>query len=626
MGAETRWGMRRRLTTIRGLCYALAALVLCAVPAWAQLEVGGATMNMSGNVGVAYTGGDDQGISNHSMGFTGNGMLSGNYYNSNFLNFNISPFYNRSQSDSIYGSLTNSSGVSSNVNLFAGSHFPGTISYNKLYNGTGEYGVPGSDIGLAQHSNTQGFGFGWSELIPNWPTLTANYFINDQASEILGESGNTTEKDRTLSLTSTYKLDGFRMTGQYLHRHTDAVFDELLDSEQGPVNSLSSSNSYGATVTHALPMSGAFGVSWNHLNYGYQYEDSYSTTNSGGSNTVNANAAFHPMEKMGVSLMSNYTDSLLGSVPEPVLNSGTAVNTTSLGSFHSELVGGDVFYQVFKNLGVHADINHENQSFLGQSYSATQFGGSANFLFDHSLLKGLSFSLGVVDTAQQAENTGLGFVGTLNYNRKFDGWDVGANFSYSQNVQTVLLLYTTSSYSYLGSVRRRIGERTYFMTGYSGAHSGITESSGTTSSAERVYTTLLRGSYSFNAFYTKSNGLAVFTPTGLVPVSTLPTPVLTSTGFTSYDSKGWGFNVGATPIRRLTVSLGFAKSDGATVDPTLSTSNNNELINGLLQYRLRKIYINGGYTRLSQTVGTAGTAPVMVTSYYVGLSRWFNFF
>jgi hypothetical protein len=36
--------------------------------------------------------------------------------------------------------------------------------------------------------------------------------------------------------------------------------------------------------------------------------------------------------------------------------------------------------------------------------------------------------------------------------------------------------------------------------------------------------------------------------------------------------------------------------------------------------------LNGGYTRLRQSVGTPGTPPLDVTTYYIGLSRWFNFF
>jgi len=604
----------------------LVSLVLLTISCAAQMQLGdNLHMNLSGTAGFAYAGGINQGLSDHSMGFSGNGMLTGNYYNPNFLNFNIDPFYNREQSDSVFGSLTNTTGVTSSMNLFGGSHFPGTVTYNRLFNGTSQFGLPGADIGLAQHTNTQGFGIGWSALMPDWPTLTANYMVNGNSSSILGTSGTDDEKDRTLNLFSTYKWDGFRMTGQFIHRNVNASFSELADAAV-PVHTTSSSNSYGATVQHALPFAGSFGASWNHLGYDYAYRDSYSTNNSGASTALNGNASFHPTNKLGVAFNANYNDSLLGSVPEPILNNGTVVNMTSLGSFHSSLVGSDVYYQIFRNLGVHADVSHSQQSFLGQTYSSTQFFGSANFNFEHSLLKGLSFSMGVVDTAQQANNTGLGFVGNVNYTRKFGGWDIAGNFAYSQNVQTVMLVYTTSSYSYLGSLRRRIGERTYFMAGYSGSHSGITANSGTTSSAERVWTTLMHHGYTLNGYYNKSNGMAILTANGLVPVPGNTPPPLLGNAFTSYDSRGWGLNAGGTVRQRLTVSAGYSKTNGHTIDPLTTVSADNELINAVMQYRLRKIFVNAGYTRLRQSVGTAGSTPIEVTSYFIGFSRWFNFF
>ena len=622
---EIRCGMRWR--RVQNAYRLLAGLILLVVPCAAQMDVGdNLHMNLSGSLGFTYAGTENQNQSGHSMGFSGNGNLTGNYYSPNFLNFDIDPFYNRAQGNSVYGDLTNTTGVTSNANLFSGSHFPGTLSYNRLFNGTSQFGIPGSDIGLAQHTNTQGYGIGWSALVPDWPTLTANYSANSNSNSILGLPGNNDETDHTLNLLSSYKWDGFRMTGQFIHRNVDANFSSFLDSAV-PVKTNSSSNSYGATVQHALPMAGTFGVTWNHLDYDYAYKDAYATSNSGASTTVNGNASFHPTSKLGVAFNASYNDSLLGSLPEPVMNNGTVVNLASLGSFHSTLVGTDVYYQLLKNLGVHGDVTHEKQSFLGKSYSATQFFGSANFNFDRTLLKGLSFSLGVVDTAQQTDNTGLGFVGTLNYTRRFSAWEINGNFSYAQNVQTVMLVYTTSSYSYLGSVRRRLGERTYFMAGYSGAHSGITANSGTTSSAERVWTTFMHHGYTLNTYYNKSSGLAILTANGLVPVpGSLPPPVLGLSEFTSYDSKGWGLNAGATPIRRLTISAGFSKSNGHTTDPLLTTATNNELINAVMQYRLRKIFVNAGYTRLSQTVGTPGTQPINVTTYFIGFSRWFNFF
>ena len=628
MGAESRWQMRRGRSTSRGWCWRLAAILLCALPAAAQLQIGDDLhMNLNGNVGFSYAGGVNNGVSDHSTGFLGNGVLTGNYYNPNFLNFNVSPFFNREQSDTTFGSLTNATGIASNVNLFSGTHFPGTISYNKMFNGTSAFGVPGSDLGLAQHQDTDSYGVGWSALIPDWPTLNASYFINGTSNQVLGEPGTDTEKDHTFNLLSTYKWDGFQMSGQFMHRNTNADFSQFLEDNEAPISTVSSSNSYNATIQHTLPMTGNFGLSWNRLDYSYDYRDSVSATNSGNSDNVNANASFHPVSQVGVSFNANYNNSLLGSIPQTALNSGAVVNLTDADSFHSLLVGTDVFYQIFKNLGIHADVAHQEQSFLGQTYSATQFGGSADFNFDRSIIKGLSFSVGVVDTAEQQSNTGLGFVGNVNYNRKLAGWDIGGNFSYAQNVQTVMLIYTTSTYSYLASVRRQVGQRKYFMAGYSGSHSGITANAGTSSSAERIWTGFIYRGNSFNAYYNKSDGLAIFTANGLVPVpTTLPPQVLGPNSFTTYNSKGYGFSGGINPTRRLILTLSYAKSDGSTVDPLLSVYTHNTLINATMQYRVRKLFVNGGFTRLNQNLGTLSTTPLDVTTYFVGVSRWFNFF
>lgn len=607
----------------------LCFICLVAQSSLGQLNIGdNLHMNLNGNIGFTYSGGTDEGSSDHAMGATGNAFLSGNYYSPNFLNFNVSPSYGREQTDSIYGNLTNTTGISSNVNLFQGSHFPGTVSYNRMYNDINAYGIPGSTIGLAQDTNLQTLSFGWSALIPHYPTLTATYAINDSTNNILGLQGNDTDHSKILNLLSNYKVDGFLLTGQFTHRNDDANFSEFEETQgSAPVTTLSSSNSIGATVQHALPFTGNFGLSYNRLSYGYNYEDSYSEHNSGDSSTLNANAAFHPTSKLGVSFDASYNTSLLGSIPQAILQAGTPVEVSTADSFHSVLYGTDVFYQICKYLGVHADVQHQDQSFLGETYSATQFGGSANFNFDRSLVKGLSFGVGVVDTAQQQDNTGVGFVGNVNYNRRFGGWSVGGNFSYSQNTQTVLLIYTTSSYSYLASLNRRIGERKYWMVGYSGAHSGLTANSGTTSSADRVWTGFIYRGNSINAYYNTSNGLAIFSAGGLVPVpTTLPTQVLEPGAFTQYNSKGWGASLAVNPTKRLIVSAAFAKSEGSTIDPSLSVFTNNMLLSSTMQYRLRKIFVNGGYTRLAQSVTTTGGTPLVVMSYYIGFSRWFNFF
>lgn len=614
-----------RMGKVRIACL-LTGILLLALPSAAQLEIAGTNMSLSGDIGFNYTGSMNQGDSAHNLGFNGDASLTGSYYNPNFLSFAVRPYYNRSQSNSAFGALTNTSGVNSSVNFFNGSHFPGTVSYNKVENSSGEYGVPGAGIGLATNGNNQGFAIAWSALLPDLPTLTASYAVSSGSSSIYGTPQESKQTDRDFTLLSTYNVAGFRIAGGYSHRNLDGSFSELLEGVQQPVNSNTATNNYQVNATHSFPMSGGYSVSFSRTSYDYSDHDGSSTSSSGASDTLNGNLNFRPADHLSMGVNASYNDSLLGSVPEPIVNGGTG-GIVSLGTFRSFMVGANADYQLLHNLSLRGTVNHVDQMFLGQNYQSTQFGGSAYYNLEHNLLRGLSFSIGAWDSADKQGNTGLGFTGNLNYNRKFGGWNLEANYSYSQNVATQVLIYTSSSMGWVTNARRRVGNRSYFMAGYSGSHSGLTVASGDSSSAERVSSTFTYGRYSLNGFYSKSRGTAEFTPTGLVALPpNLPPSALPPGSVIVFDSKAYGFSGGASPMRRLNVSMGYAQSNGDTVDPLATTFTKNTLINGVMQYRLRKIYVNGGYTHLRQSVGTPGTAPITVTTYYIGISRWFNFF
>jgi hypothetical protein len=606
----------------------LAGILLMALPSAAQLEVGDNwKMNLSGNVGYNYNGDIDNGASTHGMGFSGDANLHGSFYSPNFLNFNVEPYYDRTQSNSVFGSLTNSSGVSGNVNLFSGSHFPGSVFYSKGVNNTSEFGIPASSLGLAEHGSSQGFGVNWSEIIPNMPTLTAGYTIGDGTSSIYGAQEENNQTNRIFSLRSTYAVSGFRLSGGYTHRNTDANSWQVLSGGEEPVESNTSSNDFQFNAQHSLPLSGSFSFGWNRSSYGYDYHDSHDTTSSGVSQGLTSIASFRPMNKLSVAVSANYNDNLLGSVPEPILNGGTSVYTTSLGTFRSFLMGADAYYQLLSNLSLHGNVSRTQQDFLGKSYSATVYGGSANYNLNRRFLGSLTFSLAVFDSANQLGNSGLGFVGNLNFDRKIQNWDVSGNFSYSQNVQTLILVYTTSSYGWVTNARRRLANRTYFSAGYSGSHSGLSQQAGSSNSSERVSSAFTWRSYSVNGYYSKANGEAILTTTGLVSVPTdLPPGLFAPGSVMTYNSKAIGGNASAVFMHRLTVGLGYADGNGSTIDPLISTFSRTQLYNAIMQYRLRKIYLNAGYTRLRQSVGIAGTPPVTVTTYFIGVSRWFNFF
>jgi hypothetical protein len=62
------------------------------------------------------------------------------------------------------------------------------------------------------------------------------------------------------------------------------------------------------------------------------------------------------------------------------------------------------------------------------------------------------------------------------------------------------------------------------------------------------------------------------------------------------------------------------------VSGSVTSSNENGQYNVLLQYQVRKLNIIGGYARLEQGFSTTGSQPEVISSYYMGISRWFNFF
>jgi hypothetical protein len=92
----------------------------------AQVQLGDdLRMNLSGQLLAGYSASyGDQLPSNHAMNFGGDAVFNGSYYNPNFLNFSVNPYFNQSQANSSVQSLTDSSGITATVNLFSGSRFP----------------------------------------------------------------------------------------------------------------------------------------------------------------------------------------------------------------------------------------------------------------------------------------------------------------------------------------------------------------------------------------------------------------------------------------------------------------------------------------------------------------------
>jgi hypothetical protein len=218
----------------------------------------------------------------------------------------------------------------------------------------------------------------------------------------------------------------------------------------------------------------------------------------------------------------------------------------------------------------------------------------------------------------------LGILSNATYIRKIARWNISGSTGYSRNEQTLLIAYTTSGYHYSVSATHRLRKLTW-NGAVGGSRSLISGVAGTNSMTQNYSTGLSGRRVGASVSYAKSSGLGLYTAQGItslptdVPPGLLPTTVL-------YGGTSYSVGVGGSPIRGLTFSGNFVKSRSNTVNSLLASNNDTEEANVYLQYKVRKIFITSGYSRLIQGFAVGTTTPAMVSTYYIGVSRWFSFF
>jgi hypothetical protein len=608
------------------IAFGLATLLLLAFPVAAQLDVGDNTnFNLSGNLSFGYNGSfGDTVNSGHGIAVGGQGQLTGSYYNPNFLSFRMQPYYNRSQSNSNFQSISNSSGFLGQVDLFRGSSFPAAISYGKSMEGSGQFGVPGLS-GLTTHGGGQSFGLTWSELLPDLPSLTANYSSNTDHSEIFGNSGETHSSSRVFSLQSLYTIDGFHLNGNYMHQLQQANFPGIF-AGQATTDTSYSSNTLSLQATHKFLLNGEWGGGISHSSFGGDMRNGNLTSNNDGSNNLyNTGVTINPVPKLSLSFTSNYYSNVFATLQQQfLLAGGTPFRNTQDWSASALSLNGFAFYTLTSHIAVTGNWGRQTLFLPEGTRAVSRYGGSVNFNYAQNFLGSFNFSVGAVEMANEAGNQGAGLTGTINYSRKINGWELGAGFNYSQYVQTLFATYTTSSYKYDASVRRRFGDGLYWTGSFFANHSGLTQFAGMSNRSEGFNTSLLVRRYSVNATYTQASGTSILTPGGLVEVPTGVPSDLLSQEF-QYRSRGFGFGGSAT-MKRWLWTTNYSKSYGNAAGGSTLSAFDTRTVNAKLQYRVRKMYFNAGFTRFHQTFGALGSQPIDYNTYFVGFSRWFNVF
>ena len=625
--------------------YGLAGLLLLVTAGAAQVQVGdNLNMNLNGALGVGYNDIWGNSISSsHSVDFNGTATLSGFYYNPNFLSFAVTPFYDQSNANSTSKSIFHSSGLELSSNIFAGSRFPGSIGYSKSWNSQGEVGIPGSPNFTTQGSG-QGFNIGWGAFLQGLPSLAATFNTGSTNYTVFGTDQNGSSDFKSLNLRSNYTISGFNLTAFYDIGHNHADIPQVFGN-QTVEHIDSDNNGWGINGSHNLPWHGSASASYSHSYYnsnylGYAY--------NGSINTVNASAGVNPTQKLSFSLSMGYTDNFAGTLYQTIVPTSVAASastaqvaasstpaadpstTTSNGtstnsSSNALYFVGNATYAIAPNMILQAYAQRRQQTYAGTTYGADTFGLSA--IYSRPLLGGfLNTALNFADNvSDQISGTAFSFSGNVGYNRNISDWVVSGNFGYAQNVQSYLIVYTNSYYSYSGSVRHRIRNVVWNATA-AGSHNLITQQPHTGNGAQSYSTSLGARRLTLSAAYNKLDGYGLLGSNGVNPPPGLPPGVFPPDLLLFYGGTSYSFGLGTSPVRHMTIGASFSHTESNTLSGLTASNNHNEQLNFLMHYQFRKLTLTSGYGRLVQGISATGTPPSAVNSFYIGLSRYFNFF
>jgi hypothetical protein len=603
----------------------LAVLVLAeAAAVSAQVTAGDASMNLSGSISGGYSGDfANDGPSGHGFAVGGNADLSGFYHSSQFLSFNIAPFYDQSRNNSSFQSITDSSGVTARADIFGGSKYPGYVDYSYIYNSEGNFLLPGI-ANYRTNGNDQTFGVGWSGRPTDALSFSVGYQDSSNNSSVYGTTNNIDSHFHSIFATSNYSLDGFRMSGGVRYSNGSYFFPQIFSGETSERNEMDTTT-YNFNVSRSVDWADT--NTWLNFARNTTGYNSLGTKDSETDDLVNGGVSLKPAKKLDTNFGFDYDDNLAATVYQAE-NSVGGVPVVPLTlppeTSHSWGVYGEAQYSLADQFYLTGNVIHRSQLFLGTALDSTDYGGGANY--GHTLLGGRFTAGATVNHSDLGDGDGslIGLWSNAIYTRHIGVWNVSGSFGYSRSAETLLIGYTTSGYSYSTSVSRRLGRLNWNGTA-AGSRTLLSPNEGTTAFTQSYSTGLSSRWLGVNAGYSRSSGMGLYTTEGIVtPPGGVPPPLLPTPIF--YGGTTYSFALGGAPVRNLTFSGSFADTRSNTENGQLSSNNHTQEANAYLQYGFRKVFFTMGYSRLVQGFSASTLAPAMVSTYYVGISRWFNFF
>ena len=189
-------------------------------------------------------------------------------------------------------------------------------------------------------------------------------------------------------------------------------------------------------------------------------------------------------------------------------------------------------------------------------------------------------------------------------------------------MQSLLVTYTTSYYNYSANVHRRLPVGLQWTAAFNGTHSGLTNYQGTQQPERGLFDVAwIARSSTLNGIYTQSTGISLLGAGGFVPIT--PTPGVSD--FITFSGSSYGGGISVTPDAATGDCRQLQSRDQQHAGGRRSRTTTLKSSTRRLQYHLRRIGLQAGYTRFTQGISAVG-APANTTSYFVGISRWFDFF
>jgi hypothetical protein len=405
------------------------------------------------------------------------------------------------------------------------------------------------------------------------------------------------------------------MQGNIGHYSTDFFSPSYLAPVT--VNTASSIANYGVTATHALPLSGNLGLGWSRITS--EFGDNNHTSNS---STVSAGIS--PWQRLSISQYFNYTTNADISFAQTLGDRTIPLGFVPSSDSSTIYLNTTATLAVGRWMTVTGYLNHRILHFQGRDLENTQYGGTINFQKVNNLFGFLRFSIGVRDTANQEGNGHLGLVTNLSMFRKFGKWETNADFNYAQDTQTLYSVVTTSNFNYGGMIRRKIGSDMHWNTSYRESRSGLTAQEGSNNDSHSFSSSFSLKQFSLTGSYSQSNGEALLLADGTLTATPLSSSL--SDYYLTFNARSYGAYASVLLFRRLTLSGSYSNVSSNTVRKALDTFNNGDRVYARLSYRMRRLYIQGGFSRGVQESSAISGGPRTVNSYYVSLSRWFDVF